>query len=66
MLFRSAVVLVDGQEKGAAPLTSQLCEGEHVVELRSPDGRYSRRVDVKAGQRVEVTMYDSMLHMQQE
>ncbi len=48
-------VYVDGQDKGVAPVTTELCEGDHLVELRSPTGRYSRRVDARAGQRVDVT-----------
>lgn len=50
-----ATVYIDGQDKGPAPVTAELCEGEHTVELRSPNGRYTRRVDARAGQRVEVT-----------
>jgi hypothetical protein len=48
-------VFVDGQDKGPAPYSAELCEGEHMVELRSQAGRYSRKVDVRPGQRVEVT-----------
>ena len=51
----NTVVFVDGQERGPAPFTGQLCEGEHVVEMRSAFGRYARRVDTRAGQRSEVT-----------
>ena len=51
----NTVVFVDGQERGPAPFTGQLCEGEHVVEMRSAFGRYARRVDTRAGQRTEVT-----------
>lgn len=50
-----ARVYVDGEDKGTAPITTELCEGEHTVELRSPNGRYARRVDARAGQRVDVT-----------
>jgi tetratricopeptide (TPR) repeat protein len=48
-------VFVDGQERGGAPYTAEVCEGEHLVELRSPNGRFARRVDAKAGQKMEVT-----------
>ena len=51
----NTIVFVDGQERGPAPFTGQLCEGEHVVEMRSAFGRYARRVDTRAGQRTEVT-----------
>lgn len=47
-------VFIDGESKGSAPYTTELCEGPHTVELRAPTGRFLRRVDVKAGQRVEV------------
>ena len=47
-------VFVDGESKGAAPYTAELCEGPHTVELRAATGRFLRRVDAKAGQRVEV------------
>jgi len=48
-------VFVDGESRGRAPYTSELCEGTHTVELRAATGRYTRRVDARAGQRVEVS-----------
>ncbi len=51
----NTTVYVDGESKGAAPITAELCQGEHLVELRSPNGRYARRVDARAGQRLDVT-----------
>ena len=30
-----------------------MCEGAHVLEVRSPIGRYVRRFDIKVGERVE-------------
>ena len=48
-------VFVDGESRGRAPYTSELCEGTHTVELRAATGRYMRRVDARAGQRVEVS-----------
>ena len=51
----NTIVFVDGQERGPAPFTTQLCEGEHVVEMRSAVGRYARRVDVRPGQKVDVS-----------
>ncbi len=48
-------VYVDGQQRGAAPHTMDVCEGEHTVDLRSAAGRYSRRIDVRPGQNLEVT-----------
>jgi hypothetical protein len=48
-------VYVDGQQRGAAPHTMDICEGEHTVDLRSAAGRYSRKIDVRPGQNVEVT-----------
>jgi tetratricopeptide (TPR) repeat protein len=50
-----ATVAIDGEDKGAAPVTTEICEGDHVVELRSANGRYARHVDARAGQRVEIT-----------
>jgi tetratricopeptide (TPR) repeat protein len=48
-------VFVDGQDRGPAPYTAELCEGEHVVELRSAAGRYVRRLDTRPGQKIDVT-----------
>jgi hypothetical protein len=48
-------VFVDGESRGKSPYTTDLCEGTHTVELRSPTGRYIRKLDVKANQRLEVT-----------
>lgn len=48
-------VYVDGESRGRAPYTAELCEGPHTVELRAPTGRYMRRVDARAGQRIEVS-----------
>ena len=46
----AAQVFVDGRERGVAPLkVDALCEGEHLVELRTPYGADSRRVTVRAG-----------------
>jgi hypothetical protein len=50
----NAKVFIDGQDKGNAPVTAELCEGEHTIEMRSPTGRFSRKIDGRAGQRVEV------------
>ncbi|MEQ1912463.1 MAG: PEGA domain-containing protein, partial [Vicinamibacterales bacterium] len=50
-----AIVFLDGEPRGKAPLTTELCEGAHVVELRAPTGRYLQRIDAKVGQRFEVT-----------
>jgi hypothetical protein len=45
-----ALVFLDGQPRGATPVKlSDVCEGEHLVELRTPFGTDSRRVDVRAG-----------------
>jgi tetratricopeptide (TPR) repeat protein len=46
------VMFIDGVPRGPAPLTiPDVCEGKHTVELRSPHGRYVRRVDLKPGDR---------------
>lgn len=49
------IVLVDGQQRGVAPITiTDVCEGEHLVELKSASGRDLRRVDVRTGQRLSI------------
>lgn len=48
-------VFVDGESRGKAPYTADVCEGAHTIELRGPTGRYMRKVDARAGQRFEVT-----------
>lgn len=50
-----AQVFVDGKERGAVPFTTaDLCEGEHLVELRTPHGRDSRRVTARAGEKIAI------------
>src|SRR4029079_11520509 len=45
-----AQVLLDGRDRGTVPLKiADVCQGEHLVELRSRFGSDSRRVDVRAG-----------------
>ena len=51
----NAMVFVDGQQRGAAPLTiADLCEGPHVIELRAPAGRYVKRLDTHTGDQVDL------------
>jgi hypothetical protein len=48
-------VLLDGEPRGQVPLAlDEVCEGSHVVELRSPWGRYVERLDLRAGDKVTV------------
>ncbi len=48
-----AQVFIDGQDRGTAPLTgAELCEGEHLVEIRTRFGRDSRRIDARAGAQI--------------
>lgn len=50
-----AQVFVDGRDRGVAPVTvPDLCEGDHLVELRTRFGSDSRRVAVRAGADVSV------------
>ena len=50
-----AQVFVDGKDRGVAPVTvPDLCEGDHLVELRTKFGSYSRRVPLRAGSDVSV------------
>lgn len=45
-----ANVFVDGEPRGAAPVTlDDVCEGARLVELRGPQGRFVKRLTVKAG-----------------
>jgi hypothetical protein len=47
--------LLDGAPKGTVPLSlDDVCEGSHVVELRSPWGRYVERVTTKTGDKLTV------------
>jgi hypothetical protein len=48
-----ASVFVDGTRVGAAPQQLALCEGSHVVEVRTAWGRDVRRLDVKTGEKTE-------------
>jgi hypothetical protein len=48
-----AQVFIDGEQKGSAPFTmNDLCEGSHLIELRSRFGRDSRRVDARTGDKI--------------
>src|SRR5262249_21273622 len=50
-----AAVLVDGQPKGVAPMTlSDVCEGDHLIELRSQTGRFFRRMHARTGDKVDM------------
>lgn len=49
-----ALVFLDGESRGRAPNTAEVCEGPHVVELRASTGRYLQRIEARPGQRVEV------------
>ena len=54
-----AQVFIDGAERGGVPFTmTDLCEGPHVIELRSRFGRDSRRVEARAG---EAISFDGVL-----
>ena len=50
-----AAVLVDGQRRGVAPIViADVCEGDHLVELRSATGRFFKRVSVHTGDKIEI------------
>ncbi len=52
---REATVFLDGQPRGSAPFVlPTLCEGSHVVELRSSGGRYLERILAEAGRDILV------------
>ena len=49
------LVLVDGLQRGVAPMTiSDVCEGQHLVELKSASGRYFQRIEARTGQKINV------------
>lgn len=49
------LVLIDGLQRGVAPMTiNDVCEGDHVVELKSQSGRYFRRIDARTGAKIDV------------
>jgi membrane-associated protease RseP (regulator of RpoE activity) len=49
------LVLVDGMQRGVAPLTiPDVCEGQHLVELKSASGRFFQRIDARTGQKINV------------
>lgn len=50
-----AMVFLDGESRGRAPNTAEVCEGPHVVELRASTGRYLQRIEARPGQRIEVS-----------
>ena len=49
------VAYVDGESRGNPPLSiDEVCEGSHVVEVRSPWGRYVERLTLKTGDKANV------------
>lgn len=49
------LVLVDGLQRGVAPLTmTDVCEGQHLIELKSASGRFFQRIDARTGQKINV------------
>jgi hypothetical protein len=51
----NARLFVDGQPAGTLPATLEgVCEGRHVFDIRTPSGRFSRQLDVVAGQTVDL------------
>ena len=50
-----ATLFIDGLPKGPTPLTiSDICEGRHTLEVRTPHGRLVRRAEIQTGQRIRV------------
>ena len=45
----AAAVFVDGESRGLAPADLTLCQGMHVVEVRTPKGRFVDRREWKTG-----------------
>ena len=49
------LVLIDGLQRGVAPMTlNDVCEGQHLVELKSQSGRYFQRIDARTGAKINV------------
>ena len=49
------LVFVDGLQRGAAPMTiTDVCEGEHLVELKSESGRYFQRINARTGAKIPI------------
>ncbi len=50
-----ASVVIDGQPRGVTPFAAaDLCEGDHIVELRSASGRFFKRVLAHTGDKVDI------------
>jgi hypothetical protein len=50
-----ASVLLDGEVRGTSPaVLDEVCEGPHVVELRTPWGRHLERIDARPGDRLAI------------
>lgn len=49
------LVLVDGLQRGVAPMTiTDVCEGDHLVELKSESGRYFQRINARTGAKIPI------------
>ena len=49
------LVLIDGLQRGVAPLTvSDVCEGDHLVELKSESGRYFQRINARTAAKIPI------------
>jgi tetratricopeptide (TPR) repeat protein len=50
-----ASVFVDDVARGTTPAAiDAVCEGSRIVEIRGPEGRFVRRIEVKAGDRLTI------------
>lgn len=53
--LEGAVVFLDDKPRGAVPLLMEdVCEGPHTVEIRTPQGRFVRRIDAHTGDQVSL------------
>ena len=51
----AAQVTIDGEARGTAPFaTTELCEGEHTIELRSAAGRFFKRIQARRGETIAI------------
>ncbi len=51
----SGSVFIDGQSRGPAPITVEdICEGAHLVEVRTAWGRSFKRLEVRTGDKIPI------------
>lgn len=51
---QGAMIHVDGEPRGPAPGDVQICQGQHLLEVRGPTGRHVERREWRAGETVTI------------